>query len=84
MCSLYCIHSQQVLTKVGHFARSYGKGGVPYEDGREGALATSVGSHDSVCLTLTDGEVDPFEYFLVAYVGVEILYVEYYVAHSSV
>ena len=84
MCSLYRIHSQQILTKISHFARSYGKGWVSYEDGREGALATSVGSHDSVRLTLTDGEVDPFEYFLVAYVGVEILYIDYYVAHSSV
>ena len=84
MGALYCVHSQQVLTEISHFARGYGKGGVPDKDGREGTLATSVGTHDSVCLTLTDGEVDPFEYFFVAYVGVKILYVEYYVAHSSV
>ena len=84
MCPLDCVHGQQVLTEISDFARGYCKGGVPYEDRGEGTLATSVRTHDSVCLTLTDGEVDPFEYFFVAYVGVKILYVEYYVAHSSV
>ena len=44
VCSLDRIHSQQILTEVSHFARSYGKGGVTDEDRGEGALATSVGT----------------------------------------
>ena len=62
-------HLQQILAIEDDLARSDRIGRATRQNSREGALAGAIRTHHSMHLTRVDGEVDPFQYFLIANVG---------------
>ena len=64
------LHLQQVLTiKVG-LTLCYLIKRIAYKHSAQGRLTRAVWSHDSMCLAIVNHEINAFQYFFIAYLGV--------------
>ena len=74
VCALLWFHGEEVLSVEGDGAFSHFVSWVTDDDLAECGLSGSVGAHDGVDLSVAYGEVNAFKYFLVANLGVQIVY----------
>ena len=67
-------HLQQILAVEPCFALGHLVEWIAHEYSRECRLTGTIGTHDGVSLTIFDHEIDSFQYFLLAYSGVQVFY----------
>ena len=73
MGTFFSVHVEQVLAVEGDGAFCHLVGWIADDDIGEGGLACTIGAHESMNLTVLDGQIDALQYFLIAHFGVEVL-----------